>query len=72
MYVAVLTIVLGWGLVFGSVWLAAYLIALVVAFHLRVLLYEEPRLRRQFGDQWAAYASSVPRWLPHLRPEPKR
>jgi protein-S-isoprenylcysteine O-methyltransferase Ste14 len=72
MYVAVLTIVLSWGLVFGSVWLAVYLVALAVGFHLRVVLHEEPWLRRQFGDQWATYASSVPRWLPRLRPGPKR
>jgi protein-S-isoprenylcysteine O-methyltransferase Ste14 len=45
MYVAVLTVVLDWSLVFGSTWLAIYIVALTMAFHLRVLQYEEPRLR---------------------------
>jgi protein-S-isoprenylcysteine O-methyltransferase Ste14 len=72
MYVAVLTIVLGWGVVFGSAWLAVYLVALAIGFHLRVVLYEEPCLRRQFGDEWCNYAASVRRWLPRLRSEPKR
>jgi len=67
MYVAVLTVVLGWTLVFGSVWLTFYMVALAMAFHLRVLFYEEPRLRQQFGAEWKAYSAAVPRWLPRLR-----
>ena len=64
MYIAVLTIVLGWSVVFGSVWLAVYWIALAVGFHLRVVLYEEPRLRQQFGRQWDTYAAATARWRP--------
>jgi protein-S-isoprenylcysteine O-methyltransferase Ste14 len=66
MYVAVLTVVLGWTLVFGCTWLAFYLVALAIGFHLRVLFYEEPRLRQQFATQWSAYSAAVPRWLPRL------
>lgn len=68
MYVAVLTIVLGWSVVFGSAWLALYLLALAVGFHLRVVLHEEPWLQRQFTAEWSAYSASVSRWLPRLRP----
>jgi protein-S-isoprenylcysteine O-methyltransferase Ste14 len=67
MYVAVLTVVLGWTLIFGSTWLAIYLVTLAIAFHLRVLFYEEPRLRQQFTTEWGAYFTTVPRWLPRLR-----
>jgi protein-S-isoprenylcysteine O-methyltransferase Ste14 len=69
MYVAVLTVVLGWMLVFGSTWLAIYLVALAIGFHLRVLFYEEPRLRQQFAAEWSAYSAVVPRWLPRVRAE---
>jgi protein-S-isoprenylcysteine O-methyltransferase Ste14 len=68
MYIAVLTIVLGWSVVFGSAWLALYLLALAVGFHLRVVLHEEPWLRRQFTEEWGAYSASVSRWLPRLTP----
>ena len=68
MYVAVLTVVLGWTLVFGSLWLAFYMVTLAMAFHLRVLFYEEPRLRQLFGPEWTAYSTAVPRWLPRLGP----
>lgn len=29
---------------------------------------EEPRLTRQFGDEYATYRQNVPRWIPRLRP----
>jgi protein-S-isoprenylcysteine O-methyltransferase Ste14 len=67
MYFAVLTMVLGWTLIFGSTWLAFYLVALAIGFHLRVLFHEEPRLRRQFAAEWSAYSKTVPRWLPRLK-----
>ncbi len=66
MYVAVLMIVLGWSLAFTSAPLAFYALVLALAFHLRVVLHEEPWLRRQFGADWNAYATAVPRWLPRL------
>src|SRR5437868_2346993 len=64
MYLAVLTIVAGWSLTFGSVGLAWYLCILAIGFHMRVLLYEEPWLSRQFGADWEAYSKAVPRWFP--------
>lgn len=64
MYLAVLAIVAGWTLLYASTAMATYLVFLAVAFHLRVILHEEPWLQRQFGDEWEAYAGSVSRWLP--------
>jgi protein-S-isoprenylcysteine O-methyltransferase Ste14 len=69
MYVAVLTVVLGWTLVFGSTWLTFYMLALAIGFHLRVLFHEEPRLCQQFAAEWTAYSAVVPRWLPRVRAE---
>ena len=66
MYVALLVLLAGWSLAAGSWLLAAYAAFFAVAFHLRVVLYEEPRLSRQFGTEWTKYAASVPRWLPRV------
>ena len=68
MYLGVLMLVAGWSLTTGSFWLTGYWAALGIAFHLRVLLYEEPWLSKQFGAQWETYAASVSRWLPRLTP----
>ena len=64
MYVAVLTVVVGWAAFFGAVILVAYAALLFVIFSLFVRLYEEPRLAREFGSEYAAYVSQVGRWLP--------
>ena len=63
MYVGVLLVVSGWALGFRSGALALYAAALVVAFHLRVVLGEEPWLARTHGDAWEAYRRRVPRWI---------
>jgi protein-S-isoprenylcysteine O-methyltransferase Ste14 len=67
MYVGILIFLIGWALVMGSRWLAAYAVVLAIAFHLRVVLYEEPRLRRHFPEEWDAYAAAVSRWWPRIR-----
>jgi protein-S-isoprenylcysteine O-methyltransferase Ste14 len=63
MYVSVGLILIGWAISFASLSLCWYALAVVVAFHLRVLLAEEPWLARTFGDAWKEYRSRVPRWL---------
>lgn len=63
MYVAVSLILLGWALSFGSPDLLAYAAIVAIAFHLRVVLGEEPRLAQTFGAQWQQYATNVPRWF---------
>lgn len=68
MYVAVLTIVFGWAVLFHSAWLLLYTVALAVRFILRVRWHEEPWLQRHFGPEWEAYARRTGRWLPRLRP----
>ena len=68
MYVAVLSIIFGQALLLGSTTLLVYAIALWVAFHSFVMLYEEPTLRMQFGRSYDVYCANVSRWLPRLRP----
>src|SRR5579871_6552321 len=66
MYVGVVCIVAGWGMITGSYLLAGYAVFLVLGFHMRVLLYEEPKLAQQFPADWQRYSSRVNRWLPTL------
>ena len=64
MYVAVLSTLFGEALLFASRRLLVYAAAAVVFYFLLVLLYEEPALRRKFGDSYRRYCENVPRWLP--------
>lgn len=63
MYIAVTLVLLGWALAFGSKGLLVYAAAVVLGFHLRVVLGEEPWLARAHGNLWEQYKSRVPRWL---------
>jgi len=67
-YVAVVLLILGQGLLFSSVWLLEYGGWVWLGFFAAVLLYEEPVLRHKFGDEYRDFCAHVPRWLPRLRP----
>jgi len=71
MYVGVMLMATGWMTYFASSSLALYVASVGVGFHLFVVLYEEPTLRRLFGDPYGAYCGQVRRWLPR-RPLPLR
>ena len=63
MYIAVLLLLGGWAVGFRSWGLAIYAVAVVFAFHLRVVFYEEPWLARTHGERWTIYKAHVPRWI---------
>ena len=63
MYVAVLLVLCGWALTFPSRWLWVYTGCVAMAFHLRVVFFEEPWLARTHGAAWHAYRARVPRWM---------
>lgn len=68
MYVAVVALTLGQAALFGDLRLLGYSALLWTAFHLFVLGYEEPTLRRSFPADYPAFFAAVPRWIPRLVP----
>jgi protein-S-isoprenylcysteine O-methyltransferase Ste14 len=68
MYVAVASLIVGQGLLFGNVRVLEYGAAVGLAFFLFVLIYEEPTLRRTFGAEYDEFCAHVPRWIPRPRP----
>jgi len=67
-YIAVVAAILGQGLLFGSVAVLEYGVLVWLAFHVFVLVYEEPKLIATFGPEYEVFCWHVPRWLPRLRP----
>jgi pimeloyl-ACP methyl ester carboxylesterase/protein-S-isoprenylcysteine O-methyltransferase Ste14 len=63
MYVGVLLILIGWAVGFHSLKLLVYAVIVLVAFHLRVRLGEEPWLKETYHEKWNRYAAHVPRWM---------
>jgi protein-S-isoprenylcysteine O-methyltransferase Ste14 len=68
MYLAAIAILVGQALIFGQPVLLAYALIAVVAVVAFVHWYEEPTLRRKFGEQYEVYRRAVPGWWPRLRP----
>lgn len=67
MYLSVTTIVLGEALFMGSAALAVYWVLWFVGANLFVIGYEEPTLRRRFGESYDEYTRQVGRWIPRSR-----
>ena len=67
-YVAVVAVILGQGILFGDWRLLIYGGLIWLAFHAFVLAYEEPVLAESFGAQYEDFRANVPRWIPRLSP----
>ncbi len=66
MYVGVIAVVLGQSILFGNAALLAYAAIIWLGFHIFVMAYEEPTLKRVYGSEYDVYCQNVPRWLPRL------
>ncbi len=66
MYIGVGLVIGGQAWLFRSFPIAMYLGCFAVVVNLFVLLYEEPTLKRQFGEDYERYKARVPRWLPRI------
>lgn len=72
MYLSVLTMILAWALRYRSAMLLGYGLLVGLVFQCFVRGVEEPRLRAQFGQEYAEYCARVGRWLPRRRPVKER
>lgn len=64
MYIGGVFILAGEAIFFASLILFGYTLFIFLCFHFFVIGYEEPALRRTFGNAYDTYCESVPRWLP--------
>jgi protein-S-isoprenylcysteine O-methyltransferase Ste14 len=68
MYVALIAVIAGQGLLLGQPVLLGYAFGFWLVTATFVRLYEEPTLARRYGEEYATYRRAVPGWLPRLRP----
>lgn len=66
MYIGVALVIFGEALLYGSLHVAEYGVAMLLSAHLFIVFYEEPTLRRRFGDEYEKYWQTVPRWIPRF------
>jgi protein-S-isoprenylcysteine O-methyltransferase Ste14 len=63
MYVGVMLMLVGEVIFFQSGMLAIYVALIFLLFYGFVIWFEEPRLNKAFGQEYAAYKKAVRRWL---------
>lgn len=66
MYVGVLLTLLGEAWLFRSLTLFTYAAIVFTWEHLFIVFYEEPALRRKFGESYSGYLARTPRWIPRI------
>jgi protein-S-isoprenylcysteine O-methyltransferase Ste14 len=71
MYLGVILLVVGQGLLLGRAVLYAWALAAWLMFTGFLAFYEEPQLRDRFGESYEDYRGRVRRWLP-TRPRSSR
>ena len=64
MYIGAGLALAGAALFYQSFHLLGYMVLFFLASHLFIVFYEEPVLRRSFGEDYAAYCRNIRRWLP--------
>ena len=67
MYIGALLMLVAHFLWFGYWSLLIYTGFFFLAFHLFVLNYEEPTLKKKFGRSYTNYMKRVPRWFPKFK-----
>ncbi|MGH9800489.1 MAG: methyltransferase family protein [Blastocatellia bacterium] len=67
MYVGILSILIGEAALFTSLTLAGFAAVMALIFHTFVVLYEEPNLRKRFGESYRSYCAQTPRWFPEFK-----
>jgi protein-S-isoprenylcysteine O-methyltransferase Ste14 len=68
MYLAVVAMIVGQAFLFGDVRLLKYGALVWCAFHLFVLVYEEPTLAAAYPAEYPVFREHVRRWIPRLHP----
>jgi protein-S-isoprenylcysteine O-methyltransferase Ste14 len=61
------TVLCGWGLFLLSPAVLAFALVMALFLHLFVVLVEEPKLERRFGERYREYKRRVNRWIPSWR-----
>ncbi len=63
MYIGVMMMLIGESIFFRLFVLAIYSLIIFTAFNIFIIYFEEPRLRKDFGDDYSKYMKAVRRWL---------
>ena len=64
MYLGALLVLIGETILFQRLWVGAYALGVWLLLHTFLIVFEEPQLRRRFGQAYLDYCAVTPRWIP--------
>ena len=67
-YLGTFFIVLGIVIMGGLLWFTPIYVAFFFLLYQPTILWEEDKLARKYGEAYVTYISTVPRWIPSIRP----
>lgn len=67
MYLGAISVFFGETILLQSFGLLIVVLVTFLLFHIFVVLYEEPQLKKRFGEAYEQYSKEVPRWFPRPR-----
>jgi protein-S-isoprenylcysteine O-methyltransferase Ste14 len=68
MLLGVVLLLIGEALVLASYGIVFLAVGFFILNTLYFIVFEEPQLEQQFGEEYRQYQANVPRWLPRLKP----
>jgi protein-S-isoprenylcysteine O-methyltransferase Ste14 len=68
MYIGAELVLVGVAVFYQSLPVVGYAVVFAIIVYAFIMLYEEPTLRRTFGEEYERYLCDVPRFLPRRRP----
>ena len=63
MYIGYLSMIFGEVFLFGRLSLTIYAAIMIFTIHSYVVLFEEPKLEKRFGESYKDYKRKIPRWI---------
>ena len=67
LYIGNITIAAGLSILSELIWIVPLVIIYVFILYHFVALYEEKKLLERWGEEYSAYLSKIPRWIPNLK-----
>ncbi len=68
MIIGVITVLIGESICIISLKILLWALVFFIINNIFFVTYEEPNLKKKFGDHYLQYKRNVPRWIPRLKP----
>jgi protein-S-isoprenylcysteine O-methyltransferase Ste14 len=66
MIIGLVTVLIGESITILSLHIFIWAVIFFVVHNIFIFVYEEPNLKKKFGEEYTTYKNNVPRWIPRI------